>query len=372
MTEINIDIAKIFFIGFFTFIIAFLMTFPLTHILYKHKLWKKKVKEKAIDGGNIKYFQQFHKEKEIGTPRFGGFIIWTSVAFSSFLFFGLSHLYDFFWLEKLNFLSREQTWLPLFALITASLVGFVDDILQTVNFSKIRLRQEIKIITRLYNRILLHIEDGLRLRYRLILVGAIGAIGAFWFYFQLEQSTIFIPGIGDIGIGILFIPFFIITTIAVYSGGVIDGLDGLSGGVFASIFTAYATIAAFQGQIDLAAFCLAVVGSLLAFLWFNIPPARFYMGETGVIGLTVSLTVVAFLANAVVVLPIIAILLVVTSGSVIIQLLSKKFRNKQVFLAAPIHHHFEAKGWPHYKITMRFWIIGVVATIMGVVIHLLG
>ncbi len=138
------------------------------------------------------------------------------------------------------------------------------------------------------------------------------------------------------------------------------------------MFAAFAGIALFQNQIDLAAFCIAITGAILAFLWFNIPPARFYMGETGVLGLCCCLTVVAFLTDSVLVLPVIGFLLVIEAGSVIIQLLSKKFFKKKVFLAAPIHHHFEAKGWPHYKITMRFWVIGIVMAIIGVAIRLLG
>jgi phospho-N-acetylmuramoyl-pentapeptide-transferase len=358
MPEVTINIIKVFTAGIFSFFLAFFLSFPLNNFLYRKKLWKKKAKEKAIDGGDIKNFRKFHLEKETGTPRFGGVLIWGSVSIVTFLFFLTSFFFDSYWAQKINFLSREQTWLPLFALISASLVGFLDDLMQTTSFSK-------KIF-------LENLKEGLSLRYRLLLVGFIGAFGAWWFYFQLGVNSIYFPLLGDVHLGLLFIPFFIIVTIATYSGGVIDGLDGLAGGVFASIFGAYATIALFQGQIDIAAFCLAVIGTLFAFLWFNIPPARFYMGETGVIGLTVSLTVVAFLTNAVMVLPIIAILLVATSGSVIIQLFSKKFRGKQVFLSAPIHHHFQAKGWPHYKITMRFWIIGIVFAILGVAIHLLG
>jgi phospho-N-acetylmuramoyl-pentapeptide-transferase len=159
---------------------------------------------------------------------------------------------------------------------------------------------------------------------------------------------------------------------AVYSGGVVDGLDGLAGGVFATIFAAFGGVALFNGQINIASFCAAITGAILAFLWFNIPPARFYMGETGVIGLCAALTVVAFLTNSVLVLPIIGFLLVIESGSVILQLLWRKVFHKKLFLAAPIHHHFEAKGWPHYKITMRFWVIGVITAIIGVAIRLLG
>ena len=160
--------------------------------------------------------------------------------------------------------------------------------------------------------------------------------------------------------------------LACWSGGVIDGLDGLAGGTFASIFGAFTIIAFSQGKIDLASFCAVICGTLFAFLWFNIPPARFYMGETGMLGLTSVLAVVSFLTDSVYVLPIIAGLLVVEVLSVLIQLFSKKFRHKKVFLSTPIHHHFEALGWPPYKVTMRFWIIGIVLAFIGVAVRLFG
>ncbi len=253
----------------------------------------------------------------------------------------------------MNFLSRGETWLPLFALIIASLLGLVDDLSQIFGKGK-------------------YVGGGLSLSKRILIIVLIGLIGGLWFYFKLDVETIHIPGNGDFNIGWWYILLFIIVMLGTYSGGVIDGLDGLAGGSFATFFTAFAIIAIFQGQINLATFCFVLVGAILAFLWFNIPPARFYMGETGVMGLCATLAVVAFLTDSVFVLPIIAFPLVVESGSCILQLLSKKIRKKKIFLAAPIHHHFEAKGWPAYKVTMRFWVIGLVAALIGVAIRLLG
>ena len=217
-----------------------------------------------------------------------------------------------------------------------------------------------------------YIAGGLSLKKRLLVIALIGLIGALWFYFKLDWSTLHIPGLGDWEIDGWYIPLFVLVMLAVYSGGVIDGLDGLAGGAFAAIFGAFSGIALFLGQVDIASFCAVILGALLAFLWFNIPPARFYMGETGMMGLCATLTVVAFLTDSVLVLPVIGFLLVMESGSVILQLLSKRFRGKKIFLASPIHHHFEARGWPHYKVTMRFWIIGAVSAIAGIAIRLLG
>ena len=180
------------------------------------------------------------------------------------------------------------------------------------------------------------------------------------------------PFFGEIALGLWFIPVFIVVVLATFSGSVIDGLDGLAGGTLAPAFAAYAGIAWAQQQIDLAAFTGIVVGALLAFLWFNIPPARFYMGETGMFGLTTTLAVVAFLTGQALVLPIIAFPLVLTSASVIIQFASKKIRGKKIFRVAPLHHHFEAIGWPSYRVTMRYWVLGVVFALLGMVVALAG
>lgn len=351
-TQTTFGAIKMLSLGAVSFIIAFILTPFLTNFLYKYKLWKKTTREKSIDGEGMPIFQKFHGESETKVPRFGGILIWIIPVILAFIFFLFSKV-DGPLIQRLNFLSRSQTWLPLFAMVCASLIGFIDDILQVRGRGK-------------------YIGGGLSLKYRLLSVFLIGLVGGWWFYSKLGWTAIHIPGYGDISIGALYIPFFVLVMMAVYSGGVIDGIDGLAGGSFSTIFGAYAIIALFRGQMDLAAFCAVVAGATMAFLWFNIPPARFYMGESGTMGLCTALTVVAFLTDSVLVLPIIGILLFIESGSVILQQLSKKFRKKKIFLAAPIHYHFEAKGWPHYKVTMRFWIIGLVAAIIGITIRLLG
>jgi phospho-N-acetylmuramoyl-pentapeptide-transferase len=350
--QTTFSIIKVLSLGAVSFIVAVLFTPFLTNFLYKNKLWKKSSRTTSIDGKEMPVFKKFHSEEEIKVPRFGGLLIWTIPPILAIAFFILSEL-DGTIMDKLNFLSRSQTWLPLFAMVAASLVGLFDDILQVRGKGK-------------------YVGGGLSLKYRLGSVFLIGLIGGWWFFAKLGWTTLHIPGAGDISMGIWYIPFFILVMMAVYSGGVIDGVDGLAGGSFATIFGAFSMIALFRGQIDLAAFCAVLAGAILAFLWFNIPPARFYMGESATMGLCTALTVVAFLTDSVLVLPIIGILLVAESGSVIIQLLSKKFFKRKVFIATPIHYHFEGKGWPHYKVTMRFWVIGLIAAVIGITIRLLG
>ena len=348
----SLDIVKILFLFTFSSLLAIFWTPILTHFLYKYKLWKKEARQKSIDGKSASVFYNLHKEKEVGTPRLGGLLIWITVIFVILFFAILAKVSDNFWLEKLNFLSRSQTYLPLGILISASLLGLCDDLLQVSGKGK-------------------YIGGGMKFSRRLLIMIIIAGIGAWWFYSKLGWTTIFIPTIGDINIGFFYVPLFIITTLGCWAGGVIDGIDGLAGGTLAIIFSAFSVIAFFQGQIDLAAFCAVLAGAILAFLWFNIPPARFYMGESGMMGLTATLAAIAFLTNSVFVLPIIGGLLVIEAGSVILQLLSKKFRHKKIFISSPIHHHLEAIGWSQPKITMRFWILGMIMAIIGVIIKLL-
>jgi phospho-N-acetylmuramoyl-pentapeptide-transferase len=151
-----------------------------------------------------------------------------------------------------------------------------------------------------------------------------------------------------------------------------DGLDGLNGGVLLIAFASFGLIAFFQNRMDLASFCAAVSGALLTFLWFNIYPARFFMGDTGAVSLGTTLGVVALLTNSVIPLFIIVFIYVLESGSAAIQLTSKRFFKKKVFLAAPLHHHFEAKGWPEPKVVMRAWIFTFVTAMIGVLTAILG
>jgi phospho-N-acetylmuramoyl-pentapeptide-transferase len=285
----------------------------------------------------------------------GGVVIWVSVLVSTLVVAVLDYLTAWQIFDKLDFLSRDQTWIPLSVLLLGALVGFIDDYLEIRGTSSYKV-------------------GGLSLAKRLFFVGLCALLVAFWFYFKLDVNSINVPFLGEFIMGFWFIPFFVLVALAVYSGGIIDGLDGLAGGVFSAIFLAYAGIAFHQSQINLSAFCAVVAGAILAFLWFNIPPARYYMTETGSMALTLALTVVAFMSDklgdgyGVSVLPIIALPLFVTSLSVIIQVLSKKFRGKKIFLVAPLHHHFEAIGWPAYKVVMRYWVISIILAVIGMVV----
>jgi phospho-N-acetylmuramoyl-pentapeptide-transferase len=354
------DIIKVILPIAFAFFFGLLLAPILSYYLYKHKLWKKESVKLTLDVREATISNMLHNDEIKKTPRMGGILVWTSVIVTTVFFYLLALLFPNHLFGKLSFFSRNQTWVPFYAMVIGSLVGLLDDF-YSVNGGGT------------------HIAGGLSLRKRLSVVALISFFCASWFYFKLDVSSINLMFGHSIELGYFFIPFFILVAVGIYSGGIIDGIDGLAGGVFMLIFSAYAGIAFYQQQYDLASFSGVIAGSLMAFLWFNIPPARFYLSETGTMGLTIVLTVIAFTTDTlggghgVLVLPIIAILLVVTSLSAILQIGSKKLRGgKKIFLVAPIHNHFQAIGWPGYKVTMRYWIIGIIFAIIGLIIALLG
>lgn len=349
------DFLSIFLPSVLSFIVGIGFTPFWTNYLYKNKMWKKKSGKLDLSGKDTPIFNELHKDKEVGTPRMGGVVIWFSVLSTAALLWVISKLVNINFGFDLDYVSRSQTWIPFATLILGSLVGLVDDYLEIIGSKD-------------------NLAGGLSLKKRLIFITIISLFCAIWFYSKLGIHEIGMPHIGFVDIGVLFVPLFMLVAILIYSGGVIDGIDGLSGGVFASIFSAYTGIAFYLGQIHLATFCATIVGGILAFLWFNIPPARFYMTETGSMGLTITLTIVAFMTDklgggyGLIALPVVAMPLIATTLSNVIQLFSKRFRGKKVFLVAPLHHHFEALGWPAYKVTMRFWVVSIIFAILGMVI----
>lgn len=336
-----------------SFAVALILAPILIHFLYKYKCWKKKPRERAISGETAPIFTKLHGEKEVSTPRMGGILIWGTVVIVTLGTFLLSQFLPHATGAKINFLSRSQTWLPLFTLVSASVLGLVDDLLVVRNKGR-------------------YVGGGIRFGLRLALVFLIAALGAWWFYYKLGWSSIYVPFYGNLQIDGWYLLLFILVLIATYSGGVVDGLDGLSAGVLIPVFAAFGAIAYTKGLYDLTVLITIIIGALITYLWFNVHPAKFYMGETGIMGLTITLAVIALLTNTVLFLPIIAFVLVIESGSVILQLLSKKFLGRKIFLSAPIHHHFEALGWQESQVTMRFWIISGVLSGLGLVLFFLS
>ncbi len=334
-----------------SFVIGLASTPLLTAQLYKHRAWKKSPGKRALNGDAAHEFNRLHSVHETRAPRMGGIVVWGSVTLAAAALWLLAACVPRF--AELDILSRGQTWIPLAALLIGALVGFIDDLL-----------------------VIRPKGQGLRLRHRLITVILLSGFIGWWFWAKLDVHAINIPFGPALELGWFIVPFFVFVSLCLYASGVIDGIDGLSGGVFASVFASYTVIAFVQQQIDLAGLCAATLGGLLAFLWFNVPPARFYMSDTGTMALTLMLAVVAFMTDSigggygVSVLPIIGGLLAVTVLSDVLQVAWKHLFGRKLLRIAPLHHHFEAIGWPGPKVVMRYWILSLVLACMGVIVAL--
>jgi phospho-N-acetylmuramoyl-pentapeptide-transferase len=341
------QIIKILFFSALAFLLALIVSPLLTHILYKYKLGKK-----IRNSGTTPVFSQLHAHKE-GTPTMGGVLIWGTLVILILVFYVLSLIFPGSFLAHFNFLTRSETLLPLGALVASALIGLVDDWLDTRGKGVLG-------------------GGGLKLRHRLLIYTLIALIGALWFYFKLDWTVFHVPFLGNFEIGAWYIPIFIFIIVATsFSVNETDGLDGLAGGTLLFAFAAYGVIAFTLGRFEMATFCAVIIGALLAFLWYNIPPARFYMGDTGSMSLGVTLGIIALLTNNSLLLIFIGLIFVFESLSVIIQIFSKKVFKKKVFLSAPIHHHFQALGWPETKVVMRFWVVAAVGVAIGLMIFLL-
>jgi phospho-N-acetylmuramoyl-pentapeptide-transferase len=288
----------------------------------------------------------------------GGVIIWFSVLVlalaSHYLFPIIAKWLGINFIARLDFFSRSQVWLPLFTLVASGILGMCDDVMSVRGWGKNK-------------------GGGMKFAMRFWWLFAIAGLGAWWFYSKLGWDEIHIPAMGDFAIGWWYIPVFLFVLLfSAISSNETDGLDGLNGGVLLLAFSAFSAIAFLHVKTDIAAFCAAIAGALLAFLWFNIYPARFFMGDTGAVSLGLTLGVVAMLTNSALILFLVVPIYALESGSAAIQLISKKFFHRKVFLAAPLHHHFEAKGWPEPKVVMRAWVFTAVTALLGLVIGILG
>lgn len=350
------NILKVLVTGLLSFLLAFLLTPLWTNILYRYKLGIR-IKDCGVAGDKLSYVSKLHAWKA-GTPTMGGVIVWVSVillaAASQYLFPILATWWGSSFIARLDFWRRSETWLPLFTLGTAGILGLFDD------YMSVRGRGTNK-------------GGGMRFLFRFWWLIGIAALGAWWFYSKLGWDIIHIPAVGDFSIGWWYIPLFLFVILfSAISSNETDGLDGLNGGVLLIAFSSFSLISFAQNRVNLAAFCAAVAGALLAFLWFNIYPARFFMGDTGAIALGTTLGVIALLTNSALILFLIVFIYVLESGSVALQLFSKRFFQRKIFLAAPLHHHFEAKGWPEPKVVMRAWVFTALTALIGVMIAILG
>ncbi len=325
---------SVFFFLSVSFIVTIIMTPIFTDFLYRNRIGKR-IRTVDHEGNKTPIYSKLHQGKE-NTPTMGGVLVWGVAAL----------------ITLVSNLSRA-TYLPIFTVVACGIIGGIDDLMNVFGKGL----------------------GGMRFWTKFVMYLLIAAVGSLWFAYKLEWLSrgFFLPGFGDIVLGYWYIPVFILVLVfTAFAANQTDGLDGLAAGVFAFAFATYTLICLIQGNYALAMFCATLLGALLAFLWFNVFPARFFMGDTGAMSLGMMLAVIAFLTNTVYILPFVGFVLLVEALSTIVQIVSKKIFKRKVFLVAPIHHHFEAIGWPETKVTMRFWIISAVMSAVGLSLFLIN
>ncbi|MCF7836254.1 phospho-N-acetylmuramoyl-pentapeptide-transferase [Candidatus Gracilibacteria bacterium] len=339
--------------GSLSFVVAMVLTPIFIRFLERNSLGQQ-IRDSSVDGKVSTIFRELHLKKS-GTPTMGGVIIWGTVVTMVLLSLIPQQLG---WVNY-SLWNRAETYIPLFTLVAAGLLGMLDDWWNIKGVGK---------------------QKGLRVKPKLIWLTVFAAGGAWWFFAKLgcldgvaEECLIHLPRLGDFNIGLWYLPLFILVILSSANAvNITDGLDGLAGGLLAIAFGSFGVIAFFQGMFLLATLCAAIVGALVAFLWWNVPPAKFFMGDTGSYSLGATLGVIAMLTDSIIPFLLIGAVFILETLSVIIQLVSKKFWGRKIFLIAPLHHHFEKLGWPESQIVMRFWLIGGITAGLGLVLGIVG
>jgi phospho-N-acetylmuramoyl-pentapeptide-transferase len=289
---------------------------------------------------------------KLGTPTMGGILIVLPVAFITVLLNAASYI------GTTQILGRS-IFVPLGVLVSYGLLGAVDD------WAGLRGNER---------------SRGMRGWVKFSFQWLIALVTAWGLYHVLDAPQLYLPGFDiEFKIGLWYIPIaaFIIVSFS-NAVNLTDGLDGLSGLITATAFTAYGGISLLQGQVFLARFCFTLVGALFGFLWFNIYPAQLFMGDTGSLALGATLGVVALMTGQWAVLPIIGIIPVSITLSVMIQVsyfkITKRLygEGRRVFKMAPLHHHFELSGWSETQVVQRFWLISLLAAMIGVAFSVTG
>lgn len=247
--------------------------------------------------------------------------------------------------------SGRSILLPAFVLIACGILGALDDWLSLVGRR----------------------SEGVTVRFKFAWLTAIGLVAAFGLYYLLGIDFVFIPTVGQaLHLGPLFIPLAVLAIVATANSvNLTDGLDSLAGWTAAIAFVAYGIIALLYGNAFLLTFCFIMVGSLFAFLWYNAHPAEVFMGDTGSLAIGATLAVVALMLGQVLLLPVIGLVFAAETLSVILQVgFFKLTKGRRLFRMAPLHHHFELMGWSETHVTQRFWLVSILAAMLGVALAL--
>lgn len=416
--------------AFFAFALGLLLTPGFVSFLRRNRLGKQ-LRVEAVDGRDATIFRKYH-EKKLGTPTMGGILMWGSIVltigFSRLLsYLGLvgnsllqrGQVYiPLFTLLSLGILgavddylnivgANEEQWKRILPRIRAWCIGAICllavalaaafwfgalESLLAIPFAGranagvigLAILLGLLFIALLFLGLSGAVVDDVLRRFvmregkkrglgvlpKITTLLVLSFVAASWFHFKNGYDSVAIPLYGDIVLGAWYIPFAMLVIIGTANAvNVTDGLDGLAGGLLVIAFGAFGVLAFLSGLSVLAAFCAITAAAVAAFLWHNVPPALFFMGDTGALALGGSLGVIALMTDQALLLLLIGFVFVLEMLSVILQLASKKLRGgKKIFRAAPLHHHFEALEWGESKVTMRLWIIGGFCAVLGVII----
>jgi len=334
-----------------SFGITFVLSIPFINLLYKLKFQRQKEMQKDIFGKITSVVNRLHGWK-VGTPNAGGtLIIIVSIVLAT-IFYKLVPGY--------NIVSKSAgiNWtaaILYFSLFSYGLLGLYDDVRKFYGFSVAG-------------------AWGLRIRFKFVLQWLLALTIGFLLYDKIGLNSVHVPVFNEtLELGALYIPFAAVVIVATTNAvNITDGLDGLVTGLLVIALLPFWYLAGVANP-DVALFISVIIGSLLAFLYFNIFPARVWLGDTGALALGAMLATIVLLIDASLVLPFVGLIFVVETASSLLQWASKALRDgKKIFIAAPIHHHFEAKGWDETKVTMRFWLVGSVSAFFGLFIALFG
>ena len=336
------------FFTFIAFLINFFLIVPYIHLLYTLKLQRRDQQTKDAFDKPTPIFDKLHNHKQ-GTPVGGGIllVITTVVLYAISLVIFLVIRKPF----QANYPAfSSEVKIILFTFVGFAVLGLYDDLSKMFQWQK----------TQFF---------GLRLRHKLILEILLAAVASYWLYIELKIDIMHIPFLGVFNLGLWYIPFAAFIIVAFSNAvNITDGLDGLAGGVLLFALTAFWAIARSIIDMPTALFIAVWLGGLVAFLYFNIWPARIMLGDTGALSFGATFAVVGLVLGKAFALPIIGGVFVLEISTSLIQLLSKKFRKKKVFPVAPLHLYLQHRGWEEPKIVMRIWILAILFAVMGLMI----
>jgi len=356
--------------GLLSAAVALLITFPITYLLYRFKIVR------LIDKDFSAIIEA--RRLKVGTPIMGGLIIVIAVIAVNLIF---------------NF--EGSTKVPLLVFAISAVLGAFDDILNIYGRERpVRSFHRTFRLAKVHANVLMRVfyfitlpwaayrwmfyllgsnpGKGIQSHEKVLIQTIAGALVAWWICIGSgweHPGEIWFPWIGSINIGILIVPFIIFTVIATANAvNISDGLDGLSGGVLVNSFLGYAIIGYLMGNEPISMLSISILGALLIYLYFNIPPARFQMGDVGSLALGALLATVAFALNRVALLPIFGFIFVAEVVSVLLQGVARRVLGRRIFKMAPLHHHLEMLGWPEYKVVMRFWVLAPLLVAFGLLL----